>query len=239
MEELDRRGVKFKQFKRAVCSFALNVQLNSFTSFKKVSGSVEIEDVFNIWNKDMMWSFLDFNLLERIVKQYGTCEIKTTMKKYANWVEDFRQRTTVSRVMDLWSELWGKPNQPEEYEKCKQMIVDLNIKAAECTLEKLERLRKRSCQLLKGIPLSEAALVLFELKPGSLHLTWLVWTDVVQDFKKALIQCVNDGEYFKENNIIILELDGEHFMPMERVSHTGMASCLHGIIQQALYMHRV
>lgn len=221
MEELDRRGVKYKPFKHAVCSFGFNVKLNSFTSFKKVSGSVEIEDVFSIWNKDMMWSFLDFNLLERLVKQYGTCEMKASMKQYSNWVVDFRQRTTVSRLMDIWGELWAEPNQPEEYEKCKQMIVDLNIKAAECTLQELERLQKHSChKLLKGIPLSEAALVLFKLKSGCICLTWLVWTDVVQNIREALIRCVLDGEYFKENNIITLKLDGEHFMPMERVSES-------------------
>lgn len=216
MERLEEEGVGIKQFKRAISSFAPNVQLKSFTSFKKVSGSVGVEDVFSIWNQDVMWSFLDFTLLERLVMKYGSTEMKNSMRQYSNWVEDFRQRTMVSKLMEMWK----VPNLPEEYEKCKKIIVDLNIRADECTLARLEHLRRHSCnKLLKGIPLSEAALVLFQLTPGCIILTWIVWADVIQKMKESLLQCINDGEYFKENSIITMVIDGETFMSMETVSY--------------------
>ncbi len=124
-------------------------------------------------------------------------------------------------LMAEWTNF--NPNLPEEYEKCKTMIVDLHIDPDERTLEKLEVLRKRSChKLLKGIPLSESALVLFRLKFGSIILTWIVRIDMVQNIREALKQCVISGEYFKENDIISLELDGEPFMPMERVMYFEM-----------------
>lgn len=216
MNALELKGVKFKQFKRAISTFPAHVQMNSFESIKTVSArNVELEDIFSSWNQDLIWSFLDFTLLERIVKKYGSSELNNSMKEYSSRLKDFRKRTIVSRLMCIWLD----PNPPKEYERCKTLIHNLNIKADECTLEKLELLRKRSCdKLLKGIPLSEAALVLFRLKLGCISLTWIVRIDWVQNIREALVQCVIDGEYFKENDIISLELDGEVFMTMERVS---------------------
>jgi hypothetical protein len=216
MKQLDEKEVKFEQFKRAVSSYGPRVQLNSFSGFKKISGSgVEIMDVFSVWNTDVMWSFLDFYLLDRLVKDYGDIKMTNSMRQYSSKMEDFRRRTTVSKLMAIWDD----PCLPEEYERCKKMIVNLNIKADNCTLEQLEHTRMKSCQkLLKGIPLSEAALVLFQLEAGCIRLTWIVWADVVEHIRVSLVQCIAEGEYFKENSIISLELDGEHFMPMERVS---------------------
>lgn len=215
MEILEQEKVLFKKFKRAISCFPAHVQLNSFRNFKTVSGDVEFEDIFSSWNQDVVWSFLDFTLLEGIVKRYGSIALKDSMKEYSTKLQDFRKRTLVSRLMNLWTD----PNLPKEYEKCKTLILDLRVKADECTLEKLEWLRKHSCnKFLKGIPLSEAALVLFRLKPGCVCVTWIVRSDVVQNVRSALVQCVINGEYFKENNIISVMLDGEPFMSMERVS---------------------
>lgn len=214
MEVLDQKGVLFKQFKRAISSFPAHVQLNSFRNFKTVSGNVEFEDIFSSWNQDVVWSFLDFTLLEGIVKRYGHDKLRDSMKEYSLRLKNFRQRTLVSRLMDIWTD----PNEPKDYEKCKKLILNLNIKADECTLEKLEVLRKRSSdKFLKGIPLSEAALVLFRLKIGCLSLTWIARTDMVQNIREVVVQCVKNGEYFKENSIRSLVLDGERFMSMERV----------------------
>ena len=222
MEQLDKKKVKLKGIKRAVSSYGPDVQLRSVTSFKKVSGSeVDIEDIFSIWNTDMMWSFLDFRLLERLVEQFGNVGMKRSMREYSIKMESFRQRTTVFRLMSAWE--MDRPYPPEDsvYEKCEKMIADLGIEAKKCTLAYLEELRMVTCRtLLKGIPLSEAALALFELRPGSIRVTWIVWAEVVQTIRRALTQCVNDGEYFKENNIISIRLDGEHFMSMERVSYS-------------------
>lgn len=214
MDILDEKGVKFKKFKRAISSFPNHVQMNSFTSLKTVSGEVEIDDIFSNWNTNVVWSFLDFSLLEHIVKRFGSDDLKASTREYSRKLSEFQRRTTVVKLMEIWPD----QNQPDEYENCKKMILDLHLDPDVCTLKKLEDLRRRSCKLLKGILLSEAALVLFKLKYGSLTLIWIVCTGVVQNFKEALHQCVQEGTYFKENDIITLELDGEIFMSMERVN---------------------
>lgn len=221
MKQLDKKKVKVMDIKRTVSSCGPDVQLRSFTSFKKVSGSeVGIEDIFCIWNIDMMWSFLDFHLLQKLVEKYGNVAMKRSMREYAMKMESFRRRITVSRLMSVW--VMDRPCPPEDsvYTKCEKMIADLHIRANKCTLADLEELRLITCRkLLKGVALSEVALALFELTHGSIHVTWIVWAEVVQTIKRALVQCITDGEYFKENNIISIQLDGEHFMSMERVSH--------------------
>jgi hypothetical protein len=216
MEILIDRGIEYRKFMRAISCFPPHVQMNSFKIIKTAgSKDVKLEDIFSILNQEVAWSFLDFALLEWIVKKYGSRELRVSMGKYSNRLRNFRKRTIVSRLMCIWTE----PNEPEEYDSCNTLIARLNIKAEECTLEELAAFQKRSHEkLLKNIYLSEAALVLFRLKPGSLSLTWIVWKDLVPKIREALIQCIAYGEYFKENNIICMELDGEPFMTMERVS---------------------
>ena len=217
MEILEEKGIGIKKLKRTICSLPAHVQMNSFKSFERISANCdEIERIVSIWNRDVVWSFLDFALLGKIVKEYGTNEMKISMKQYSVKVADFRKRTLISRLMEIWTE----PNKPSEYGECKTLILNLDVRADECTLERLEVLRNNSREkLLKGIPLSEAALVLFLLERGCISVTWIVPINLVQKIREALVQCIADGEYFKENSIISVELDGESFMPLERLSH--------------------
>ena len=222
MDVLEENGIKLERFGRALSTFpaAAHVQMNSFEHMKTVSGSgVKFDDIFKIWNQDVVWSFLDYALLEVIVWRFGSNELKDAMKEYSRKIKDFRRRTIVSRLMYIWKDAMSMPKELERYET---LIHNLKIKAHNCTLEKLEVLRIRSCdKLLRGTPLSRAALVLYRIEYGCISVTWIVQTHLVQKMREALVQCIINGEYLKENNIISLELDGELFMTMERVSETG------------------
>ena len=218
LEILQQKGIKPAAIERTLkCSrTSLSVQIYSFRPLRTASGEQEVGDIFSMWNANVVWSFLDFQLLERLVNRYGH-DIKPSMTRYIKEVREFRRRTTVSMLMNIWED---GPTQTERTEACKKMILDLNKDPEKCTLEELEFIRKRSCNLLKQFPLSQVALVLFHITIGCISLTWIVRSDLVGKLKEALDQCAMNGSYFKENDIISIELDGAHFMTMERVRHT-------------------
>lgn len=212
LEILEQKGIKPRAIERTLqCSrTSLSVQINSFKHLRTASGELTVGDIFGMWNANVVWSFLDFQLLERLVNKYGP-DIKPSMDRYIEEVRDFMRRTTVSMLMHTWTD------GPEKNEACKKMVLDLNKDPEKCTLEELEFIRKRSRNLLKQFPLSQVALVLFCIRIGCISLTWIVRSDLVEEFKEALDQCVMNGTYFKENDIIGIELDGIHFMTKERV----------------------
>lgn len=220
IDVLEKEGIKLKQFVHTISTFParchVTVQMNRFERMKTVSGcDIRFDDIFTIWNQEVAWSFLDFTVLELIVKRYGSTELQDTMKEYSSKIKDFRKRTIVSRLMQIWTDPMDMPKECERY---KTLIHNLKIKAHTCTLEKLEGLRICSCdKLLRGTPLSRAALVLFCMEHGCLSVTWIVQAHLVQKMRETLVQCIIDGEYFKENDIISLELDRELFTTMERV----------------------
>ncbi len=211
LETFEEKKIKFKSFKRAFSTYPSQVQLRGFNALKKASGEHDFDILFHYWNTEYVWSFLDVTLLEHIVKRLGTDILKDMMAQYIHELKEFRKRTTVFMLMNLWQGC----KSPEDYEACKKVILTLKESAKECTLEKLESLRKHACtRLQKKFVLSEAALVLFDVKPGSITLIWIVHNNTVEDFKEAM------RVFFKENNIMQLKLDGEVFMPMEEVNDT-------------------
>ena len=214
IQKLKEEGVTYEKFKQTISTFPGNVQLKSLKSLKSASGEIDMEDIFSILNQKFAWSFLDVCLLERIVKRFGSDTEKESMKNYSEKLSIFRKKTTVSKLMHIWTD----PNLPHTYSECKKLILRLGWDPDKFTLEQLEKLRKRTRGLLKEIPLSEVALVLYYVKYGSIFLTWIVNDDFVSQFKAAFTQCVRDGVYFKENGIISLELDGQEFKSMEMVA---------------------
>ena len=112
------------------------------------------------------------------------------------------------------------------------------------TVRYIEKLRNHTHKLLllKETPLSEGALVLHSVKYGRIIIiiTWMVHINLVPKLKIAFVQCVLEGVYFNENSIITLELDGEVYMSVERVSvgdillTTASDSVIYPLIQRLL-----
>ena len=213
LDTLEKDGIKIKRFRRSLSTYPGYVQLKAFTTLKKASGDMDLDDIFSIWNTELVWSFLDFTLLEHIVKRLGSDNLKEKMEQYSDLLKRFRERTTVFKLIKLWPNF--KP--PHDYEECRTAILTLKENARECTLEKLELLRKQTCRKLQGYKLSEAALVMFDVRPGSIKLIWILHKKMVPDFKKVFRECETTGTFFKENGITKLELDGEIF-PKEQVA---------------------
>ena len=216
MKVLKADNITLEEFRITVSSFPCSVQLNAVESLEIISDEKGIEYIFRTLNHEFVWNFLDYHLLERIVKIFGSNNEKLLqlMEEYSQALSIFRSSTTVDELMDAWDE----PSLPEKCEEYSKIIQTVKWDPKTQTLEELDKLRKNTSKLLQKIPLSEVALVLNHIKGGCVILTWLVSSDLVPHFKSAFAQCIAEGVYFKENDIVSLELDGDIFKSMESVS---------------------
>ena len=204
---LEEKGIGYKKFKRAVKTYPGRVQVEYLQETK------DLDDIFGLWNENFVWSFLDVTLLKHLVNRFGSDELKDTMRQYTKQLTEFRKRTTVYNLIKVWPSI--KP--PHNYDKCEEVVATLRENPEICTLEKLDALRKHACDKLKGYDLSEAALVLFRV--GSGNITWIAHKNIVPRFKEEFNECIATGEFFNENSISKVKLDGRVFMPKEGVGY--------------------
>ena len=164
LEFFEDEGIRYKQLKRAVSTYPSQVQLRGFETLKTTPGE-DLKDIFKLWKREFVWSFLDITLLEHIVEKFGSDNLVATMQQYSHQLQDFRKRTTVYRLVKAWPDLMRPLQQTQDHE-ARQTVRTLNENASKCTLEKLDMLRKRFNITLKKYSLSEVALMLFEVDFG-------------------------------------------------------------------------
>ena len=101
-----------------------HVQRRSFRELQKEADEYSISDIFGYWNEHLVWSFLDFALLEHIVKRMGSNTLKGLMKNYSNKMKEFRKRTKAHTLIKVW------PNPVSDmcnYKQCKEILVKLKV----------------------------------------------------------------------------------------------------------------
>lgn len=224
LEVLNEKEIKYTQLKKNLSTYPCHVQIKGFNSLKKISGEVGLDDVFSIWNSEFVWSFLDVTLLEYIVRRKGSSDLKEKMRNYSEKLKKFREQTTVYMLIDVQPDSLLAPDEfkrrkkvlpPNELNECEEAVLNLRESPEQCTLEKLENLRKKTC---RKFALSEVALVMLTVSPGCIILVWIIHNAVVQKFKEELKECITNRTYFKENNIVRLHLCEDTFMSIEEVN---------------------
>ena len=92
-----------------------------------------------------LFSFLDYGLLEYIIKIYGKNTLKQDMTMYSSDICIFMKETTIKQLI----EADHFPGQTEIPPKFSLIEAKIGEDASKCTLEQLNRLRKRYCSEVK------------------------------------------------------------------------------------------
>ncbi len=50
----------------------------------------------------MLWNFIDYALLEYIIKHHGSPAIQQEMKEYVSELFNFQQKTTIAELIENW-----------------------------------------------------------------------------------------------------------------------------------------
>ena len=156
-----------------------------------------INDIFFLLS--LYISFIDYSLLEHIIKHFGSPELNDKMRQYALDMEQFRKKTTVSAIIPHLS---GRPEPPPEYIKMK---IGLDFDASECTLEELEQIRVK---LGREFSLSKYVFFLHQLNTSSIVVVCLIPTEFAGRLKEHARQTSTET-FFKEVKLMDLTVDME------------------------------
>ena len=143
-------------------------------------------------------SFIDYGLLEYIVKLFGNDGLIADMKAYSGDMQIFMKETTIKQLID---HLPGQADVPPKFSLIKAKI---GKNASECTLEQLNTIRKRYCSEVK---LSEIVSHLVAVvESNSFIVRWLVPSILAYDVMKYTRNI--DQSFYQECKIMSFTLDG-------------------------------
>ena len=145
-------------------------------------------------------SFIDYQLIEYVIKTFGSDTLKRDMRSYCSEMIVFMKETTIKQLIN------HLPGQFETEIPPKFSLIEAKIgeNASECTLEQLNVIRKRYCS---EVQLSE---IIFHLvavvESNFIIVRWLVPSAIVDDIVKSTRNI--DQSFYQAYKITSLTLDG-------------------------------
>ena len=172
----------------------------NISNLRKASDCEEIFMYLNLY-----WDHFNYTLLEVIIKDYGSENLKKQMGSYISDLHQFWQKTTVADFIPYCKKM-------QKYEDIPKELIRLEVKNAidksisEYTLMELDELKRRLCLSCR---LPNFALILYDLKPGCVEVTWLVAIELEKELKEALRRELS-GQLEKETQqIVSISVGGE------------------------------
>ena len=214
-EEVNRSKVGLDSFNTRLTYLAASTGKHQIRYF---DGNMEvflkasnINEVF--YRLNFYWDFLNYGLLEHIIKWYGNEELKKEMKEYVANVACFRKTTVLRDFVGVWH---------REHEtiplNLREMVSEHGGTLMDYTLENLEQFRQKFSVTFS---LSVLALMVVKIERGSVVITWLIPSSLVPRVREQLLECRNIlDELQREHRILTLTLDGHKvaLSPQEGVS---------------------
>ena len=122
----------------------------------------------DLWTKlNSHWNFLNFNLLELVISNFDSEDLKHKMESYKHDLQPFRKST---RLCDF-IECWPVHREPSPEVNIKRISVALNLDWNSCTLEHLDRVEGL---LASTRNLPKFAFFLKDIEPNPVIITWLI-----------------------------------------------------------------
>ena len=155
-----------------------------------------VEDIFKPLN--FYWSFLNYNLLAHVIKYFGSQYLKQEMNSYCEDMKRFQKETMIADIIPY---LPQTSNHPEGYSNL-NLKVDYDITTT--SLEDLEDYRK---QFAKEFLLPDFALLLADLKQGSMLIVWLVPSTIISTLKKEIEMRRKEPYFFSKFQILQINVE--------------------------------
>ena len=163
--------------------------------------STRITTLFNRLNP--LFTFIDYGLLQHLISNLGSTELKEDMISYINEVQEFMRETTVGDVIDHW------PGDEEAHANYSKLRAKFKDDPKTYTLERLNSFRRRFCSRVR---LSEFIFGLISLEPSeSFFVTWLIPSVVVPELTKSI--CQIEHSFYELEHILSITVDQEQVYP--------------------------
>ena len=196
--ELEARKVDLQKLRDYLTSLkALRREKDIVMFLKSIMNELcnctSIEAVFCHLN--LYWGYLNFHLLDHIIKQFHLSELQKEMNEYKAELEEFKNRTPLE-VFGMAQKV-DDPVIPDGFVK----LVSQHQFSKSATLKEVEKVR---LALKKEYSLEDCALMLYKVLCGSVIIVWLVPNSVAEHILLKTSAMVNKA--FRENLLTQLEL---------------------------------
>ena len=159
----------------------------------------QIDDLFTV-HLNPLSSFIDYGLIEYLIQKFGSEGLRKDMRSYCSEMAVFMKETTIKQLIETDC-LPGRTEIPPNFCIIKAKIGE---DASKCTLEYLNKIRKKYCSHVK---LSEIVYHLVAVvESNSFIVRWLVPSALVDGIVKSTRSI--DQSFYQENKITSLTLDG-------------------------------
>ena len=91
----------------------------------------------------MYWDFVNYSLLEHVINEFGSDQLKADMRQYVADLEEFRKTTTVAQFAKHWN---GKRGTEIPHPHFTELMAKLPEDPSTYTLQDLETLRRDTCR---------------------------------------------------------------------------------------------
>ena len=156
----------------------------------------DIRKVFRCLNP--LLTFIDYHLLEFMIEEFASDELKRDMAAYVGEVEVFIDETTIEPLIKLWP---GHQKIPPDFEKLTAVI---NKDPSKYTLRQLNDLRRKFCCETN---LTETVLVLIGVgKKNSFSISWIVPSLFVPQLSSMIVNLKSLKMLYQREHITSITL---------------------------------
>ena len=170
-------------------------------SLPNIDKAEDFDEIFRYLN--LYWNFIDYHLLEYVIKKYGDESLKAKIGEYVRDLAAFRKNTTIAQVC-RFAKSWSiRPDLPQHFSTLR---TKFSKSAAEYTLEELEQFRLTFCREF-SLSLSESvAMLAAGVMDGSVVLLWHIPSSLVDDLMPAVFS--HPRSFFEQQLVVEIVLNG-------------------------------
>ena len=165
-----------------------------------------IEAIFGCLN--LLWNYLNFGLLQHIIKVYGDGELKQQMEEYTTAVEIFREETPLHLFLSVQPKRRHLEVPGSLRSNLKEVMFKHNNFTFDSLLSEVESYRQKlACEF----SLPDFAIILEQIERGSVSTVWLVPPSVSAKMKEHVQR--KHFAFLQEHKIIQMKIDGTIVYP--------------------------
>ena len=168
--------------------------------------------IVNIWTiLNLYWDFLNYGLLEHVISNFGSEDLKQQMQNYVDELSTFKQTTRLCDFIGSWPCRDDGP--PEDC--LKKVVVKMKHEWSQCTLQDVESFKK---SLVHKFFLPEFDILLQKAERGCVCVTWLTSPSIATLLQQNLANI--ETEFFKKHGIDAVTIDDQdvYLTPVKKYS---------------------
>ena len=165
-----------------------------------------------IWTiLNLYWDFLNYGLLEHVIINFGSEDLKQNMQEYVHELSVFKQTTRLCDFIESWP---CRDDEPPE-DRLKKVVVKMKHEWSQCTLKDVESFKRA---LVHKFFLPEFDILLQKAERGCVCVTWLTSSSLATMLQQNLANI--ETEFFKKHGIDAVTIDGQdvYLTPVKKYS---------------------